>query len=79
MNSPCFSIRLAVIIFFQGRKIFLVTELLTGGELLDRITSKGYLMESEARPILMSLTKVVQYLHQQGVVHRCAHSSYHRI
>lgn len=54
----------------KARKIYLVMEVVTGGELLDRIINKGYLMESEARPILRSVARTIAYLHSENVVHR---------
>ncbi|KAF7284234.1 hypothetical protein GWI33_022385 [Rhynchophorus ferrugineus] len=51
-------------------KMYLVMQLLTGGDLLNYITSKGRLSEQESAVILKSLAITVAYLHENGVVHR---------
>lgn len=50
--------------------MYLLTELLRGGELVDYIEAKGRLEEKEASVILRSLMMAVAYLHEHGVVHR---------
>ncbi|XP_029462420.1 ribosomal protein S6 kinase alpha-6 isoform X2 [Rhinatrema bivittatum] len=54
----------------DGRYVYLVTELMKGGELLDRILRQKYFSEREASAVLYTITKTVDYLHCQGVVHR---------
>lgn len=54
----------------EGTKVYLLTELLRGGELVDHIEAKGRLDEREASAILRSLATAVAYLHEHGVVHR---------
>eukprot|EP00298_Acanthocystis_sp_HF-20_P011592 c19464_g2_i1.p1 GENE.c19464_g2_i1~~c19464_g2_i1.p1 ORF type:complete len:323 (+),score=114.45 c19464_g2_i1:14-982(+) len=54
----------------KGKKYQIVTEVLNGGELLDRILQKTYLLESEARPIMKMLFEVITFIHDKGVVHR---------
>ncbi|XP_018085436.1 ribosomal protein S6 kinase alpha-6 isoform X1 [Xenopus laevis] len=54
----------------NGRYVYLVTELMKGGELLDRILRQKYFSEREASAVLYTITKTVDYLHCQGVVHR---------
>lgn len=49
---------------------YLVMELTTGGELLDKIWEQKYLSERETAHIMEVLTKTADYLHRQGVVHR---------
>jgi len=53
----------------QG-KVFLVFELMKGGELLDKILRQKFFSEREARAVMEKVTQVVKYLHQNGVVHR---------
>uniref|UniRef100_A0A4W3I034 Ribosomal protein S6 kinase n=1 Tax=Callorhinchus milii TaxID=7868 RepID=A0A4W3I034_CALMI len=57
-------------VYDDGRYVYLVTELLKGGELLDRILRQKYFSEREASAVLFTITKTVDYLHCQGVVHR---------
>ncbi|XP_071981929.1 ribosomal protein S6 kinase alpha-6 isoform X1 [Engystomops pustulosus] len=54
----------------DGRYVYLVTELMKGGELLDRILRQKFFSEREAGAVLYTITKTVDYLHCQGVVHR---------
>uniref|UniRef100_A0A9J8AZF6 non-specific serine/threonine protein kinase n=1 Tax=Cyprinus carpio carpio TaxID=630221 RepID=A0A9J8AZF6_CYPCA len=60
----------AVKVYDEGRSVYLVTELLKGGELLDKILRQKFFSEREASAVLYTITKTVEYLHAQGVVHR---------
>jgi len=51
-------------------KIFIVLELITGGELFDKIVSEGRLSEEKARGYFHQLINGVMYCHAQGVAHR---------
>ncbi|PWZ57205.1 CBL-interacting protein kinase 1 [Zea mays] len=52
-------------------KIYMVLELVNGGELLDRIAaSEGKLPEQEARRLFQQLVDGVSYCHEKGVCHR---------
>uniref|UniRef100_A0A8C6YG29 non-specific serine/threonine protein kinase n=1 Tax=Naja naja TaxID=35670 RepID=A0A8C6YG29_NAJNA len=57
-------------VYDDGKYIYLVTELMKGGELLDRILRQKYFSEREASAVLYTIAKTVDYLHCQGVVHR---------
>ncbi|XP_041252349.1 ribosomal protein S6 kinase alpha-6 isoform X1 [Onychostruthus taczanowskii] len=57
-------------VYDDGRFIYLVTELMKGGELLDRILRQKFFSEREASAVLFTIAKTVDYLHCQGVVHR---------
>jgi calcium/calmodulin-dependent protein kinase I len=50
--------------------LYLVLELLTGGELFDRIISKGHYSEADARKVTITLLDAIKYLHSQGIAHR---------
>ncbi|XP_066598928.1 ribosomal protein S6 kinase 2 beta [Prorops nasuta] len=54
----------------DDRRIFLVLELLRGGELLDRLLQRQNFTEREAAEVIHTITSVVYYLHENGVVHR---------
>jgi len=56
--------------FDTAKKIYMVLELLTGGELFDRIVSKGSYSEKEASDVIRSVTSAISYLHSIGIVHR---------
>uniref|UniRef100_A0A8C9WEZ2 non-specific serine/threonine protein kinase n=1 Tax=Scleropages formosus TaxID=113540 RepID=A0A8C9WEZ2_SCLFO len=57
-------------VYDDGRSVYLVTELMKGGELLDKILRQKFFSEREASAVLHTITKTVEYLHAQGVVHR---------
>ncbi|XP_059574414.1 ribosomal protein S6 kinase alpha-4 isoform X1 [Alligator mississippiensis] len=50
--------------------MYLVLELLLGGELLDRLKRQRPFGEAEASGILRSLVSAVGFMHEAGVVHR---------
>lgn len=50
--------------------IYLVMELMKGGELLDRILLLKRMSESEASAVLRTVASALAYLHEHGVVHR---------
>ncbi|KAG2687392.1 hypothetical protein I3843_09G049600 [Carya illinoinensis] len=51
--------------------VYVVMELCTGGELLDRILSRGgKYSEEDAKAVMVQILSVVAYCHLQGVVHR---------
>ncbi|CAI0544820.1 unnamed protein product [Linum tenue] len=51
-------------------KIYIVMEFVTGGELFDKIASRGRLKEDEARKYFQQLINAVDYCHSRGVYHR---------
>jgi len=51
-------------------KIFIVLELVTGGELFDLIVQRGRLDEAASRIYFRQLVSGVAYCHSQGVAHR---------
>lgn len=42
----------------------------TGGELFDRIVEKGSYTEKDAADLIRQVLEAVDYMHEQGVVHR---------
>ncbi|KAF6162587.1 hypothetical protein GIB67_003133 [Kingdonia uniflora] len=51
--------------------VYIVMELCEGGELLDRILSRGgKYTEDEAKAVMVQILNVVTFCHLQGVVHR---------
>ncbi|XP_034147659.1 ribosomal protein S6 kinase alpha-6 isoform X2 [Esox lucius] len=57
-------------VYDEGRYVYVVTELMKGGELLDKILRQKFFSEREASAVLYTIAKTVDYLHCQGVVHR---------
>lgn len=43
---------------------------MTGGELFDRIVEKGSYTEKDAADLMRQVLEAVDYMHEQGVVHR---------
>jgi calcium/calmodulin-dependent protein kinase I len=45
-------------------------EILTGGELFDRIIAKGHYSEADARKLAITILTAIKHLHENGVAHR---------
>ncbi|KAL7214015.1 hypothetical protein ACSBR1_026440 [Camellia fascicularis] len=57
--------------FEDAHNVYIVMELCEGGELLDRILSRGgRYTEKDAKAIVIQILSVVAFCHLQGVVHR---------
>ncbi|KAL4442683.1 hypothetical protein ABPG77_006677 [Micractinium sp. CCAP 211/92] len=56
--------------FEENNKVYLIMEMLSGGELLDAVLDKGHYSEADARSCFLQIIKAVQYLHSRGIVHR---------
>lgn len=50
--------------------LYIVTELVTGGELFDRIVSKGSYSERDAAQLTRKLIEALEYLHSKDIAHR---------
>jgi len=48
----------------------IVTELVTGGELFDKIVEQGSYSESDASILVSKMVSAIDYLHKRGIVHR---------
>jgi len=57
-------------IYETTQKLYMVMELLTGGELFDRIVTKGSYSEKEAAEVVHTVAEALKYLHDDGIVHR---------
>ncbi|BES93980.1 ribosomal protein S6 kinase [Nesidiocoris tenuis] len=57
-------------VYEDDTNVFLVMDLMRGGELLDRILRLKAFSEREASAIMNTVITTVGYLHQHGVVHR---------
>ncbi len=55
-------------VYDDGKFVYLVMELMRGGELLDRILQQKCFSERETSAVLCTITKTVEYLHSQGSV-----------
>jgi len=57
--------------FYEDEDAFyIVTELMTGGELFDRIVVRTVYGEKEARDIVRTMAEALGYMHESGIVHR---------
>ena len=57
-------------VFATATKIFIVLELVEGGELFDKIANDGKLTEEQARFYFLQLVEGLQYCHDHNVCHR---------
>lgn len=56
--------------FEENNKVYLITELLMGGELLDAVLSRGSYNEADARVCFKQFLQGIEYLHSKGIAHR---------
>eukprot|EP01133_Synstelium_polycarpum_P016846 gene16846-20030_t len=57
-------------LFDTPNKLYLVMELVTGGELFDKIVEKGSYSEADASTLVQKIVSAVGYLHSIDIVHR---------
>ncbi|XP_015277173.1 PREDICTED: calcium/calmodulin-dependent protein kinase type IV-like [Gekko japonicus] len=57
-------------IFETPSEITLILELVTGGELFDRIVERGFYSERDAANVVKQILEAVAVIHKNGVVHR---------
>ncbi|KAK3744812.1 hypothetical protein QZH41_008982, partial [Actinostola sp. cb2023] len=57
-------------VYDDGKCVFMVMELMRGGELLDKILKHKCLSEREAANVMYTLASAIAFLHEEGVVHR---------
>jgi calcium/calmodulin-dependent protein kinase I len=57
-------------LFDTHEYLFIVTELVTGGELFDKIVERGSYTEKTAALLVTKIVSAIHYLHNLGIVHR---------
>ncbi|XP_034718688.1 serine/threonine-protein kinase H1-like [Etheostoma cragini] len=57
-------------VFQFPQRVYMVLELATGGELLDRVVCRGHFTERDATQALRMVLAGVGYLHNLGITHR---------
>nr|XP_033815059.1 calcium/calmodulin-dependent protein kinase type 1D isoform X1 [Geotrypetes seraphini] len=57
-------------IYESPNHLYLVMQLVSGGELFDRIVEKGFYTEKDASSLIRQVLNAVYYLHRLGIVHR---------
>ena len=56
--------------YVTERNVFMVCELVRGGELLERVARAGSFTEDEARNVITQVLRAVAHMHSHNVVHR---------
>eukprot|EP01038_Epipyxis_sp_PR26KG_P008699 gene8699-11756_t len=56
--------------FQSEHGIYIIMELLRGGDLFDRIVERRRYNEDNARKVMLKLFSAIQYLHSQNIIHR---------
>uniref|UniRef100_A0A7S0XN50 Calmodulin n=1 Tax=Erythrolobus madagascarensis TaxID=708628 RepID=A0A7S0XN50_9RHOD len=54
----------------DDKAVHLLMEVCSGGELFDRIVSKGHYSEKDAATLMRTMLQTVAFIHSKGVVHR---------
>ena len=57
-------------VYVTQSKIFIVMELMEGGEMFDYVVEKGTLTEEEASFIVRKVTSALVYMHSKNIIHR---------
>ncbi|XP_012530738.1 serine/threonine-protein kinase Chk2 [Monomorium pharaonis] len=68
LRHPC--IIYLIDIYDTPRAMYIILELMEGGELFDKIKSTGKLSEPCAKMIFYQIVLAVHYLHKEGITHR---------
>jgi calcium-dependent protein kinase len=56
--------------FEDSERIYIITELCTGGELFDKIIELEQFSEKQAKEVMVQVLNAISYCHSKGVVHR---------
>jgi len=57
-------------LFDEPENLYMVMQLVTGGELFDKIVKKGQYSEKDACAVLVKIVEAIYYLHSQNIAHR---------
>jgi serine/threonine protein kinase len=57
-------------VYETADRIFIVMEVMNGGELFDYVVEKGTLSETEASVIVRKITSAIAHMHAKGIIHR---------
>eukprot|EP01017_Pseudomicrothorax_dubius_P007169 TRINITY_DN12179_c0_g1_i2.p1 TRINITY_DN12179_c0_g1~~TRINITY_DN12179_c0_g1_i2.p1 ORF type:complete len:276 (-),score=51.51 TRINITY_DN12179_c0_g1_i2:129-956(-) len=57
-------------VYEDSQHYYMILELMTGGELFDRIVEKDHFSEKEAADTIRPLVDALRYCHSMGIVHR---------
>ena len=56
--------------YVTDRNVFMICELVQGGELLERVSRVGSFAEDEARSVITQVLHAVAHMHARDIVHR---------
>ncbi|VDM35487.1 unnamed protein product [Hydatigera taeniaeformis] len=68
LNHPCI-VKIHDVIETEDT-LFIVLELVEGGELFDRILNSGHLSEDDSKFFFLQILMATKYLHDNGITHR---------
>jgi len=57
-------------LFETDNRLYLIMELVSGGELFQSIVDKQFYSEEDARAVISHITSAVEYLHERKIAHR---------
>ncbi|MES1922081.1 hypothetical protein MHBO_003599, partial [Bonamia ostreae] len=57
-------------VFEEKNSTYIVMRLFTGGDLFERVKSKGVLEEKKAKAVMWRIFDAVRYIHSLGIAHR---------
>eukprot|EP00163_Fabomonas_tropica_P007859 TRINITY_DN174_c0_g1_i1.p1 TRINITY_DN174_c0_g1~~TRINITY_DN174_c0_g1_i1.p1 ORF type:complete len:336 (-),score=88.46 TRINITY_DN174_c0_g1_i1:253-1260(-) len=57
-------------VFEDTKHVYLISDLMLGGELTDRVMDRGGYTEAEAAVVMVQVVRAVAYCHSRGVSHR---------
>jgi len=57
-------------VFISPHQIYIIMELMEGGELFDYVVQKGTLTEEEASRIVRKVTSALVFMHSKNIIHR---------
>jgi len=57
-------------VFQSNSKVYMVLELATGGDLFDKIYTRGYFKEKQGKKVIRMILNGIAYLHSMGITHR---------
>jgi serine/threonine protein kinase len=57
-------------VYLTDERIYIIMEIMKGGELFDYVVQKGTLTEEEASKIVRMVTSALVYMHSMNIVHR---------
>lgn len=57
-------------VFETPNSVYMIQELVDGGELMQQITERGIFTEQDAISTIKTIIEVVAYIHSQNIMHR---------